>query len=308
MIVIFESILPIFLIVIMGVALKRAPFLDSGLWNGLEQLSFYVLFPVYLFQTLAEADYTSIDILPVSAVYISAIFLMALAMLLAWPLFRYRGVNGAQFTSVFQTATRWNGFVALAIAERIADKSGMSMIAFIIGAIIIPVNFMNIGLLIWFGGGRRDFLTVMRKLVTNPLVFSSLLGVAYDAAGLTIYPPIASALDLVGRCALGLGLILLGAGLHIADALKPRPLTLLPVFLKLLVFPAVVVGLGLIAGLDKSTIQLLGLAASVPTAMNGYLLAKQMGGDAPLYAAISTIQTGAAFLTIPLVLALVALL
>jgi hypothetical protein len=52
---------------------------------------------------------------------------------------------------------------------------------------------------------------------------------------------------------------------------------------------------------------LLGLSASVPTAMNGYLLAKQMGGDAPLYAAISTIQTVAAFFTMPLVLAVIAL-
>jgi hypothetical protein len=308
MLIIFESILPIFLIVVTGTLLKRAPFLDKGLWNGLEQLSYYVLFPVYLFQTLAQADYASIDILPVSAVYISAILAVALAMLLAWPLLQAKGVSGAQFTSIFQTATRWNGFVALAIAERVADKSGQAMIAFIIGAIIIPVNFMNIGLLIWFGHGPRHFAVVMRKLITNPLVFSSLLGVAYEAAGLTIYPPIAGALDMIGRCALGLGLILVGAGLHLSDALKPRPLTLLPVVVKLLVFPAVVVGLSLVAGLDRSTVQLLGLAASVPTAMNGYLLAKQMGGDAPLYAAISTIQTAAAFLTIPLVLALVAMI
>ena len=308
MLIIFESILPIFLLVVTGIALKRAPFLDKGLWIGLEQLSFYVLFPAYLFQTLAEANYDSIDILPVSAVYISAVFVMALAIVAAWPLFRARGVTGAQFTSIFQTATRWNGFVALAIAERIASKSGMSMVAFIIGAIIIPVNFMNIGLLIWFGDGRKDFLTVLRKMITNPLVFSSLLGVIYQAAGLTIYAPVASALDLISRCALGLGLILLGAGLHLADAFKPKPLTFIPVALKLLVFPVVVVCLGLMAGLDKPTIQLLCLAASVPTAMNGYLLAKQMGGDAPFYAAISTIQTIAAFLTMPLVLALVAMI
>lgn len=36
--------------------------------------------------------------------------------------------------------------------------------------------------------------------------------------------------------------------------------------------------------------------------MNGYLLAKQMGGDAGLYASVATIQTAASFVTIPLVL------
>jgi malonate transporter len=305
--IIFESILPIFLIVVAGIVLKRLPLFDKGLWNGLEQLGFYVLFPCYLFVTLATADYSDIDILPVTVVYLGAVLLMASLLMAAWPLFRARGVGAPQFTSVFQTATRWNGFVALAIAERIADRPGVAMVAFLMGAIIIPINFINIGLLIWFGGGKKDFLTVLFKLVTNPLVFSSLLGVLAAALGIQIYAPVMSALDLLARCALGLGLLIVGAGLQVSDALKPRPVTLIPVFLKLLVFPALVVVLGLIAGLDHTTIQLLGLAASVPTAMNGYLLAKQMGGDAPLYAAISTIQTAAAFITMPLVLALIAL-
>jgi malonate transporter len=305
--IIFESILPIFLIVVAGIVLKRLPLFDKGLWNGLEQLGFYVLFPCYLFVTLATADYSDIDILPVTVVYLGAVLLMASLLMAAWPLFRARGVGAPQFTSVFQTATRWNGFVALAIAERIADRPGVAMVAFLMGAIIIPINFINIGLLIWFGGGKKDFLTVLFKLVTNPLVFSSLLGVLAAALGVQVYAPVMSALDLLARCALGLGLLIVGAGLQVSDALKPRPVTLIPVFLKLLVFPALVVVLGLIAGLDHTTIQLLGLAASVPTAMNGYLLAKQMGGDAPLYAAISTIQTAAAFITMPLVLALIAL-
>jgi len=305
--IIFESILPIFLIVAAGIVLKRLPLFDKGLWNGLEQLGFYVLFPCYLFVTLATADYSDIDILPVSVVYLGAVLLMAALLMAAWPLFRARGVGAPQFTSVFQTATRWNGFVALAIAERIADRPGVAMVAFLMGAIIIPINFINIGLLIWFGGGKKGFMTVTFKLVTNPMVFSSLLGVFAAALGIHIYAPVLSALDLLGRCALGLGLLIVGAGLQVSDALKPRPVMLVPVFLKLLAFPALVVVLGLIAGLDHTTIQLLGLAASVPTAMNGYLLAKQMGGDAPLYAAISTIQTVAAFITMPIVLAVVAL-
>ncbi len=38
--------------------------------------------------------------------------------------------------------------------------------------------------------------------------------------------------------------------------------------------------------------------------MNGYLLARQMGGDAPLYAAVATLQTAVSFITIPAVLAI----
>ena len=56
MLIIFESILPIFLLVILGVVLKRASLIQESFWGGLEQFSYFVLFPALLFQTLATTD------------------------------------------------------------------------------------------------------------------------------------------------------------------------------------------------------------------------------------------------------------
>jgi hypothetical protein len=47
------------------------------------------------------------------------------------------------------------------------------------------------------------------------------------------------------------------------------------------------------------------LFTASPTASASYTLARQMGGDAPLMAAITTIQTALAFLTLPLSLLVV---
>jgi malonate transporter and related proteins len=46
------------------------------------------------------------------------------------------------------------------------------------------------------------------------------------------------------------------------------------------------------------------LAASVPTSGAAFLLARQLGGNAPLMAEIITLQTLAAMITMPVVLAL----
>jgi malonate transporter len=81
---------------------------------------------------------------------------------------------------------------------------------------------------------------------------------------------------------------------------------LLAVVNKLIVFPAMVIGIALLLGLSGPQLSYLALCAAVPTAMNGYVLARQMGGDAELYAAIATIQTAVSFLSIPLALAAVA--
>ena len=63
------------------------------------------------------------------------------------------------------------------------------------------------------------------------------------------------------------------------------------------------IGLALLFGISGQVLVLLGICGSVPTALNGYLLARQMGGDAPIYAAIATLQTAFSFLSIPAVIA-----
>ncbi|MEQ1939286.1 AEC family transporter [Mesorhizobium sp. CN5-321] len=71
---------------------------------------------------------------------------------------------------------------------------------------------------------------------------------------------------------------------------------------KLLVFPAVFLAVAMIVGVTGEPVLYLVLCGAMPTAMNGYVLAKQMGGDADLYATVTTLQTLMSFATIPLAL------
>ena len=68
---------------------------------------------------------------------------------------------------------------------------------------------------------------------------------------------------------------------------------------KMVVFPAVLVGLALWMELPPTAAIVAGLFGAVPTAASGYTLARQMGGDAPLMATIITVQTALAFLSLP---------
>ena len=74
---------------------------------------------------------------------------------------------------------------------------------------------------------------------------------------------------------------------------------------KLLFTPLVMISVAHAFGVTGLERDVLLIAAAVPTAMNGYVLARKMGGDAPLYATISTVQTVVSFVTIPLLLWLV---
>lgn len=308
MLPIFESILPVFLLVVLGVLLKRWRLIDRDMWNGLEQLGFFVLFPSLLFTTLANAEFSGMAAGRIAIGSIGSVTLIAAVLALCWPLFRAAGVGGPTFTSVFQTSTRWNAFIALAIAEKLYGAQSLTLVALVATLIIIPINLYNIGMLVWFGGGTRSLKTFAQKILTNPMIIGSVLGVAINLLGIEIYKPLMQTVEMVADTSLSLGLIMVGAGLKLADALKPRPLTLLPVVLKLVFMPLVMTGAAYALGMRGEQLLTIAMGASVPTAMNGYVLAKQMGGDAPFYAAVATLQTIASFFTIPMVLATTAYL
>jgi predicted permease len=119
---------------------------------------------------------------------------------------------------------------------------------------------------------------------------------------------IATTIDALGRGALALGLIAVGAGLHLERLLRPQPPVLIALALKLLVMPAFAIALGYAFGLHGMNLAVVATCASVPTASNAYILARQMGGDAPLFAQLLTLQTIAAALTMPPIIALATLL
>ncbi|MGQ3214010.1 MAG: AEC family transporter [Shinella sp.] len=308
MLAIFESILPVFLLVVLGALLKRWRLIDRDMWNGLEQLGFFVLFPCLLFTTLANAEFSGIAAGSVATGSIGSLTFIALVLALCWPLFRAAGVSAPTYTSVFQTSTRWNAFIALAIAEKLYGPQSLALVALVATLIIIPINLYNIGILVWFGGGTRSLKTFAQKILTNPMIIGSVLGVTVNLLGIKIYDPLMQTAELVADTSLSLGLIMVGAGLKLADALRPRRLALLPVVLKLVVMPLVMTGAAYALGMRGEPLLTIAMGASVPTAMNGYVLAKQMGGDAPLYAAVATLQTIASFFTIPMVLAATAYL
>ncbi len=307
MLQIFESILPIFLLIVAGNLLRRLPLVDDGAWPGLEQLGFWFLYPVLLFTSIANADFSGLRIDTLFLALTGAVALMVAGILALWPLARgVFGVKHSEYSTVFQTSIRWNGFMALAIAEKLFPPEGAAVVALAMAVIVIPVNLVSISIVTRFADAAADWPTVFRRIATNPLVLAATAGLLARLLPDGIYGPFDVALHLVARAALGMGLISIGAGLMPRDILSVRPALWLPVAYKLAVAPALIVGLGLAFGLSGNALLFIALCGAVPTAMNGYVLARQLGGDAPLYAAIATLQTALSFFSIPVVLSIAA--
>jgi predicted permease len=304
---VISALLPVFLVIALGVLLKQTLLPDRSTWDSLERLTFYVLFPALLTVTTATTDLSEVPVAGVGgALFFAIIILSAILLLFRVPISRALGINGAAFTSVFQGTVRWNTYVALAIAGTMFGTPGLALASVAIVAMVPILNFICVLVLARYAADKAPGARATAGMVLrNPLIWSVLAGIAINLAGIPM-PGIAVAfLEVLGRGALALGLLAVGAGLELGKALRPNLAASVTVFLKLAVMPAVAIGLALWFGLSGPPLLVVAIASSVPSAPGAYILARQMGGDAPLYAHLLTMQTLVALLTIPLVLAIV---
>jgi len=304
MITVFESIFPIFAIVMLGFALRKGNFVPAEHWRVVEELCFWLFFPTLLAQTMIKADLSNVDIGPFTLTLLAMITTVAGLTLALWPVLRQVwGTTKPQYSTIFQTTTRWHGFIALAVILKLFGDDGAAMMA-VAFALMVPIlQITNIFVLIGFSHSvKADPVQIARAILINPIIWGVVSGTVINLLGIPVWDPFMTILDLLGRSALGASLLVLGAGLSLKAALKPSKELLVGVIGKLVMTPLAMAGWALVFGIDGMAFSVLMVCASVPTAMNGFLLAKKMGGDFELYAATSTVQTVVSFFSIPLVL------
>ncbi|MBL6933516.1 MAG: AEC family transporter [Rhodospirillales bacterium] len=304
MLTVFESLLPVFALIGLGLLLRKRDIVPQDKWTGIEQVCFWLFFPAILAETLIKADLKSVPLTGVAATMLMAVFTMLVVMLALKPLlYRYWGMQGPAYTSVFQAGTRWNGFIALAIILKLFGDPGVAIVAVALAVMVPVINFENVLVLAAYASSERPPLKqVARKVLFNPLIWGCLIGLFINLLEIPIWDPVMTLLDLLGRAALGAGLLCVGAGLRVRHALIPSRDVVLGVMMKLVIMPMFVAGWAIAFGITGLSFQTALVCAAVPTAMNGFLLARQMGGDAELFAATVTVQTTLSFLSIPLIL------
>ena len=303
MLLVISALLPVFMVIVLGYFLRQRAVLDASAWRGLENLCYFVLFPVLLVKTLAVADLGSAEIVRFSAALLFAILVMSSLLLLAYPLLhRYFHVSPASFTSLVQGATRWHGFIALSIVGLLLGDEGVAYMAVTMAIIIPLLNTINVMVLAHYGDAEGDFSRVFIKLLQNPFILACALGAVLNISGLGLTPLLYNAADIIGSGALGIGLLTVGAGIHLSGIRDHRGLVVFGALLRLLGMPALMFTGCLLFGVEGLPRTVAMLAAAVPTASSSFVLARQMGGDAPLMANLITLQVLGAVVTLPLVI------
>jgi len=307
MALVITALLPVFLLIVLGFILKRTLLRLETQWHGLERLTYYVLFPVLLIQTLVKADLTNVPVAGVGGALLLSLLLMSLLCLALRPLLARCAIDGPAFTSIFQGATRWQTYVALAVSVNLYGDTGLALASVGMVAIIPLVNVFSVSVLAHYASPEKQSIrSILMTVVRNPLIWACAIGLALNILHLPLPRIWHEVADALGRSSLAIGLLVTGAGLHLAGMFRPSLAASVAVFLKLALMPVLAIALALWFGLTGSNLAIVAVCSAVPASSSAYVLARQMGGDAPLLAQIITLQTILAAVTLPIVIALVA--
>ncbi|MBR0829578.1 AEC family transporter [Bradyrhizobium manausense] len=307
MAVVIAALLPVFILIVLGVVLKRTLMRLDTQWHGLERLTYYVLFPMLLIQTLVKADLGTVPVAGVGSALLLSALVMSLLCLALRPALARLGIDGPAFTSIFQGATRWQTYVALSVSANLFGDVGLAVASVAMVAIIPLVNVFSVAVLAHYAAPEKQSArAIVMTVASNPLIWACAIGLFVNVVHLPLPKIWHDVADALSRSSLAIGLLVTGAGLHLKGLLRPSLGASLGVAFKLALMPALALVLALWFGLSGKSLTIVAICAAVPTSPSAYVLARQMGGDAPLLAQIITLQTILAAITMPIAIALVA--
>ena len=293
-----DLLLPDFSLILCGYLVCRYTPLDRPVWKQVETLVYFLFFPVLLFQSIVKSP---LDIGSTSGLIGAgwAVGLIGIGLAYSLPYWPWLGrhVPARDHAASTQVAFRFNSFIGLALAERLAGPQGLLLIAVLIG---VCVPLFNVAA-VWpmARQGERSFGAV---LLRNPLIIGTASGLLANFLGLSIPGWLEPTISRIGASSLPLGLMAAGAGMQFGALGRAKSLAVTLLTIRHLLLPITAFGLARLFGLDPVQSTVLLAFSALPTAPSAYVLAARMGYDGAYVAGLVTLSTLLGMLSLPFAL------
>lgn len=294
----FQLLLPDFSLILCGHLVCRHTALNRTVWEQVDRLVYFFLFPILLFQSISR---TPLNLASASQLIVCGVLLSLAGIALAYLLPHLPGLRSHMprrlHAASTQVAFRFNSFIALALAERLGGSEGLQLIAVLIG---FCVPLCNMGAL-WpmARHGERGYLG---ELLRNPLLLSTASGLLANLLGFHMPDWLSPTLNRIGAAAIALGLMAAGAGMQLAALAQAPWLSASVLGIRHVLLPCMAWLLAAGFQLDSLQRSMLLAFSALPTASSCYVLAARMGYNGAFVAGLVTLSTGAGLFSLWLAL------
>ena len=287
-------VLPVFAIIVTGWLAGCIGYISRSLANGLVHFAYNVAMPALLIVTIAQEPARNLlewrFLLAFGGGSILCFALVFLALRAGW------GRNLSSSTMYGMAAAMTNtGFVALPILHSIYGQPAVlpaAVATIFVAAVMFPVTVV---LLESDRGGARGSSTrnvvLLKQIVLNPMVLSTLIGLVWAIVGLPISAPVAAYLNIFAAALTPCALFAIGLGLSVEGVRSNFTASVVLAAVKLVIMPLAVYGLCVASGLNPLYTIAAVVCAAVPTAKTVFILAGEYQVEEELVAATVSITT-----------------
>lgn len=293
-----QLLFPDFSLILCGYLICRFTALNRTVWEQVESLVYFLLFPVLLFHSIIKSP---LDVTAASS-FIGAgwaLGLTGISLAYALPRLPWLGhhIGRREHAASAQVAFRFNSFIGLALADRVVGPAGSLLLAVLIGVCVPLFNVAAVWPMTRHGQGK-----LWRQLARNPLIIATATGLAANLLGFRLPPWLEPTVTRIGAASIALGLMAAGAGMQLSALARAKLLALAVLMIRHLILPLIAVGLARLFQLDAAQTTVLLLFSALPTASSCYVLAARMGYDSALVAGLVTLSTLFGMLSLPFAL------
>ncbi len=284
----FEAVVPILILMVLGYFLKHVGLIDLNMLDKSNKLVFRLFLPVRIFYDIYHLDLSQAFDLKLIGYAAGGILFSILLMLLLVP--RFVTQNGKR-GSIIQAVYRSNYVIyAIPLATNMFGQAGIAPTTMLLPVVMILFNVVGVLILSAFSERKDANLSVGQSLLRsggeiarNPLILGSVIGMLFSLLRLPLPNVLANAAAQVGGIGSPLALLLLGAQFDWSRARGNLKIATLVSLLRLVGMPALLLSACiLLGGFRGAQLGALFSLFCTPTAVNSYVMAKNMHNDADL--------------------------
>ncbi len=281
---------PILLLMLVGLVLRKTDVINKEASNKINRLAFVALIPCKLFSQVYSSDLSAVVDIKLILVCLLGTAAVLAVLCLAVPRFVEPGPARGEF---IQGVYRGNAAIlGISLITNLYGDSAAAVIALPLPVMVIFYNLTApVVLAVYSGGSRPTVGAVAKKVATNPFLIGTVLGVVFNVAGLKLPFFVEKTVDNLGSAGSTVALVALGAMTEVESFRKSGKRALQASLLRLAVISPLMLLVGALLGLRAEQMAAIVCFFATPTAVGGYVLARNVDGDGSLAGQILIVTT-----------------
>jgi len=280
---------PVFIMLFIGVALKRLGWIDAAFVQTASALVFKATMPTLLFLSIINAD---LDAALQPGLLFYYVMATVATFLLAWVWALWRCPQADRGVYIQGAFRGNNGIVGLALATSLYGDYGLSLGGVLAGVVILVYNSLSALILaIYSPDGRVSAGAILFSILRNPLVIGVTAAVPVAYWQIPLPDWLMTSGQYFAQMTLPLALICIGGTLSLSVLRESSRMSMSSSLMKMVWLPALAtLGAGLF-GFRGAELGILFLYFASPTASASFVMARAVNANHQLAAVIIVITT-----------------